>query len=266
MPHLDIHTSSVSPGPQSAFPPASARANTRAGGQRGGPVAARHRDDDRQRSEQPGGRGAGCAAFDAIGPVGVVAVRQWVAAVVLMPVARPPLRRLTWSQWWPVLLLAAVFGCMNLSVYVAIDRWVWPWRSRWSSSARSPSHWPDRARAATCSWRSPPPSASTCSSCRAGPATSWAWRSGRSAVPAGPRTSCSTASPARGCPDCRRRRSPARCRGGRPPSAADGARGRPRDGGATAVRDRGGVLASVVPYAVDLVALRFVPRSSSRSS
>ena len=68
------------------------------------------------------GAALGARAFDAIGPVGVVAVRQWVAAVVLMPVARPPLRRLTWSQWWPVLLLAAVFGCMNLSVYVAIDR------------------------------------------------------------------------------------------------------------------------------------------------
>ena len=68
------------------------------------------------------GAALGARAFDAIGPVGVVAVRQWVAAVVLMPVARPQLRRLTWPQWWPVLLLAVVFGCMNLSVYVAIDR------------------------------------------------------------------------------------------------------------------------------------------------
>jgi inner membrane transporter RhtA len=68
------------------------------------------------------GAAMGARAFDAIGPVGVVAVRQWVAAAVLLPVARPPLRRLTWSQWWPVLLLAAVFGCMNLAVYTAIDR------------------------------------------------------------------------------------------------------------------------------------------------
>jgi inner membrane transporter RhtA len=68
------------------------------------------------------GAAVGARAFDAIGPVGVVAVRQWVAAVVLMPVARPPLRRLTWSQWWPVLLLAVVFGCMNLGLYTAIDR------------------------------------------------------------------------------------------------------------------------------------------------
>ena len=41
---------------------------------------------------------------------------------MLLPVARPPLRRMTWPQWWPVLLLAAVFGCMNLSLYTAIDR------------------------------------------------------------------------------------------------------------------------------------------------
>jgi inner membrane transporter RhtA len=29
---------------------------------------------------------------------------------------------MTWSQWWPVLLLAVVFGCMNLALYTAIDR------------------------------------------------------------------------------------------------------------------------------------------------
>jgi inner membrane transporter RhtA len=52
----------------------------------------------------------------------VVAVRQVVAAAVLLPVARPPLRRLTWAQWWPVLLLAAVFALMNLALYTAIDR------------------------------------------------------------------------------------------------------------------------------------------------
>lgn len=68
------------------------------------------------------GAGIGTAAFPAIGPAGVVAVRQIVAAAILLPVARPPVRRLTWPQWWPVLLLAAVFALMNLSLYVAIDR------------------------------------------------------------------------------------------------------------------------------------------------
>jgi inner membrane transporter RhtA len=68
------------------------------------------------------GAALGVHAFAALGPPGVVAVRQVVAAIVLLPVARPPLRRMTWAQWWPALLLAAVFGCMNLSLYTSIDR------------------------------------------------------------------------------------------------------------------------------------------------
>jgi inner membrane transporter RhtA len=68
------------------------------------------------------GAAVGTHAFSTMGPAGVVAVRQVVAAAVLLPVARPPLRRMTWAQWWPVLLLAVVFGCMNISLYTAIDR------------------------------------------------------------------------------------------------------------------------------------------------
>ncbi len=68
------------------------------------------------------GAAMGALAFPAIGPAGVVAVRQVVAAAVLVPVARPQLRRMTWAQWWPTLLLAAVFACMNLSLYTAVDR------------------------------------------------------------------------------------------------------------------------------------------------
>ncbi len=68
------------------------------------------------------GAAAGAHAFAAVGPAGVVAVRQLVAAAVLLPVARPDPRRFTRAQWWPVLLLAAVFAVMNLSVYTAIDR------------------------------------------------------------------------------------------------------------------------------------------------
>lgn len=61
-------------------------------------------------------------AFPVIGPVGVVAVRQWVAAVVLLAVGRPRPRAFTAAQWWPVLGLAAVFAVMNVSLYTAIDR------------------------------------------------------------------------------------------------------------------------------------------------
>ncbi|HEY3262547.1 MAG TPA: EamA family transporter [Pseudonocardiaceae bacterium] len=68
------------------------------------------------------GAAIGAQAFATIGPAGVVAVRQFVAAAVLLPVARPNLRRFGWGQWWPTLLLGLVFATMNLSLYVAIDR------------------------------------------------------------------------------------------------------------------------------------------------
>jgi len=68
------------------------------------------------------GAAVGAHAFYAIGPAGVVAVRQIVAAAVLLPVARPPFWRFSWGQWWPTLLLAGAFACMNLSLYTSIDR------------------------------------------------------------------------------------------------------------------------------------------------
>lgn len=68
------------------------------------------------------GAAVGAHAFGVIGPAGVVAVRQFVAAAVLLPVARPNLRRFTWAQWWPTLLLGLVFATMNLSLYTAVDR------------------------------------------------------------------------------------------------------------------------------------------------
>lgn len=64
----------------------------------------------------------GAMAFPVIGPVGVVAVRQLVTALVLVPTVRPPLRGLTRRQWPLVLGLSLVFSVMNLSLYTAIDR------------------------------------------------------------------------------------------------------------------------------------------------
>jgi inner membrane transporter RhtA len=64
-------------------------------------------------------------AFPVIGPAGVVAVRQWVAAIALLATDRPrlrDLRTLRSAQGWPVLALAAVYGTMNLSLYTAIGR------------------------------------------------------------------------------------------------------------------------------------------------
>ena len=68
------------------------------------------------------GAAIGAHAFATIGPAGVVAVRQFVALAVLLPVARPNFRRFRWAQWWPTLLLGLVFAVMNLSLYTAIDR------------------------------------------------------------------------------------------------------------------------------------------------
>lgn len=68
------------------------------------------------------GAAVGAHAFASIGPAGVVTVRQFVAAAVLLPVARPNPLRFGWRQWWPTLLLGSVFAVMNLSLYTAIDR------------------------------------------------------------------------------------------------------------------------------------------------
>jgi inner membrane transporter RhtA len=68
------------------------------------------------------GAAVGALAFEVIGPVGVVAVRQWVAGIVLLAVGRPRLREFTRRQWRPVLGLAAVFATMNVSLYIAVDR------------------------------------------------------------------------------------------------------------------------------------------------
>jgi inner membrane transporter RhtA len=68
------------------------------------------------------GAALGAMAFPTIGPVGVVAVRQFVTALVLTPVVRPRLRGLRRDQWWPILGLVAVFSVMNLSLYAAIER------------------------------------------------------------------------------------------------------------------------------------------------
>ncbi|ANS79414.1 integral membrane protein [Serinicoccus hydrothermalis] len=64
----------------------------------------------------------GSHAFPAIGPAGVVAVRQLVASAVLLPLTRPAVHRLTRAQWLRVLWLAAMFAGMNLGLYAAVER------------------------------------------------------------------------------------------------------------------------------------------------
>ena len=68
------------------------------------------------------GAAIGSMAFPVLGPTGVVAVRQWTAAVLLLIAGRPRLREFTASQWRAVLLFSAAFALMNLALYGAIDR------------------------------------------------------------------------------------------------------------------------------------------------
>jgi inner membrane transporter RhtA len=67
------------------------------------------------------GAATAALAFPVLGPAGVVAVRQWVAAAVLLVTVRPKVASFTGQQWRPVLALAVIFGIMNLSLYMAID-------------------------------------------------------------------------------------------------------------------------------------------------
>lgn len=68
------------------------------------------------------GAAVGSFAFSTLGPLGVVAVRQIAAALILCSIARPRLRSFTGAQWRPVILLAVFFATMNGALYTAIDR------------------------------------------------------------------------------------------------------------------------------------------------
>jgi inner membrane transporter RhtA len=68
------------------------------------------------------GAATAALAFPVLGPAGVVAIRQWVAAAVLFCSIRPSFSSFTGRQWRPVVALALIFATMNLSLYVAISR------------------------------------------------------------------------------------------------------------------------------------------------
>jgi inner membrane transporter RhtA len=68
------------------------------------------------------GAATAALAFPVLGPAGVVAIRQWVAAAVLFCSIRPSFSSFSGRQWRPVLALALIFATMNLSLYVAISR------------------------------------------------------------------------------------------------------------------------------------------------
>jgi inner membrane transporter RhtA len=57
-----------------------------------------------------------------VGSVVVVAVRQVVTAVCVLPFYRPKRAELTWRRLWPALTLGVVLAAMNLSFYEAVGR------------------------------------------------------------------------------------------------------------------------------------------------
>ena len=68
------------------------------------------------------GAAIGATIFPLVGPAGVVALRQAVAAIALLAVARPPLRSLSWTSVRPAILLGLVLVVMNLTLYGAVER------------------------------------------------------------------------------------------------------------------------------------------------
>ena len=51
----------------------------------------------------------------------VVAARQIVMVIVVLPLARPKLKNLSWSRVWPPLALGVVLAVMNLTFYQAVN-------------------------------------------------------------------------------------------------------------------------------------------------
>ncbi|MFE5673164.1 DMT family transporter [Agromyces sp. NPDC056523] len=70
----------------------------------------------------PVGAALGATIFPFVGPAGVVALRQAFTAVILLGVTRPRVRGLGWAAARPAIALGAVLVVMNLSVYAAVER------------------------------------------------------------------------------------------------------------------------------------------------
>lgn len=60
--------------------------------------------------------------FDELGPFGTTTLRLAIAALVLLVIVRPKVHRFTREQWIAVILFGIVVGAMNGNFYAAIDR------------------------------------------------------------------------------------------------------------------------------------------------
>jgi inner membrane transporter RhtA len=68
------------------------------------------------------GAALGATIFPLVGPAGVVALRQTAAALALLAVARPRLRGTGWSNLRPAVLLGLVLVIMNVTLHGAVER------------------------------------------------------------------------------------------------------------------------------------------------
>ncbi|GAA4743133.1 threonine/homoserine exporter RhtA [Amnibacterium soli] len=68
------------------------------------------------------GAAFGATLFPLIGPFGVTGMRQVVSAITLLAIARPPLLRLGARRLTPAVLLGVVLVGMNFSLYSAVQR------------------------------------------------------------------------------------------------------------------------------------------------
>lgn len=66
------------------------------------------------------GAAIGRSLFDDIGATGVTFLRVSIAAVVLVVVIRPDVRRWTRQAWIAAIALGVALGCMNLTFYLAL--------------------------------------------------------------------------------------------------------------------------------------------------
>jgi inner membrane transporter RhtA len=60
--------------------------------------------------------------FPALGPIGTVALRVGLSAIMLLAAFRPRLRRTTAAQWRAVIPYGVVLGTMNIVFYLSISR------------------------------------------------------------------------------------------------------------------------------------------------
>lgn len=109
----DTGPQSSPPGGASASPPSGGAGHSRAAG-----IALILTSSAATQS----GAGFGTLAIPALGTLGVVGMRQLIGSLVLLPIARPPVHRYRWAQWWPIFALAASLAAMNSLIYVAFAR------------------------------------------------------------------------------------------------------------------------------------------------